>query len=200
MRTRVWWNRAHLDMFSWVLLTCSLESDFKERDMWGGLTFTVDIHVATTGAWAARYMMVRQCAKNIIFTLLERGTSQISTRSNGWSHWSHSHVQTVPSKSPSWWPKKVNIYSFEPCSAYCTFLGLAILRHLSARIAARESHIPTRESTRCVSGIWNCHIRWFYDVYEFSHSVYCGWVVSKAATYRDPKDTCRGSAKRCVIC
>ena len=51
----------------------------------------------------------------------------------------------------------------------------------------------------CV-GIWNCHIKWFYDVGEVSHNEYWGWALSKTPTYHDAKYTCRGSVKCCVIC
>ena len=42
-------------------------------------------------------------------------------------------------------------------------------------------------------------ISWLYDVWPFSHSEHCGWAVSKTATCLNPKYTCGGSAKHCVI-
>ena len=38
-----------------------------------------------------------------------------------------------------------------------------------------------------------------YEVYAFSRNVCCGWAGNKTAIYRDPRCTCRGPAKCCVI-
>ena len=56
----------------------------------------------------------------------------------------------------------------------------------------------SRVHEMCVGDLELSH-QMTYEACAFSHSVCCGWVVDKTATYRDPRCTRRGPAKCCVI-